>query len=59
MAKSAHLTLALEYLNEQVFIGVEFADAVYKTSVKFDLNLRDVEALEIMYDEECNFAYVV
>jgi hypothetical protein len=59
MAKRTSLTQALEHLNELVFLGTEFPDAVYKTSVKFDLTARDVEMLETLYDEDCTVAYVV
>lgn len=59
MAKRTTLTQALEHLNELVFLGTEFPDAVYKTSVKFDLDTREVDVLESLYDEDCTVAYVV
>ena len=45
---------ALIYLISLISIGQEFPDAVYKTSVKFNLNLDQVEALEAAYDFHAN-----
>lgn len=42
----------LEYLNNLTDKGVEWADAVYKTSVKFNLNAEQVSELELEYDNQ-------
>lgn len=47
-----HISEALAHLNQLIDLGAEFPDAVYSTSVAFDLNLQDVELLEMLYDEQ-------
>lgn len=43
---------SLEFLNKLIDRGVDFADAVARTTTKFDLDLDDVEELEVEYDNQ-------
>ena len=43
---------ALEFLNKLTDRGIEWADAVYHTSVKFNLNSEQVSELELEYDNQ-------
>lgn len=56
MKKRTTMTEALAHLRQLIELGAEFPDAVYSTSVAFDLRLREVELLENLYDEECLMA---
>lgn len=49
--RSTTLTQALAHLKQLIALGAEFPDAVYSTSVAFELDNRAVELLEDMYDE--------
>jgi hypothetical protein len=44
---------ALAHLQQLVELGAEFPDAVYSTSVAFELDSEAVEMLEACYDYEC------
>lgn len=48
-----NLTEALAHLKQLVSLGCEFPDAVYDTSVAFELEPLAVEILEDMYDLDC------
>ena len=44
---------ALAHLTQLIELGAEFPDAVYSTSVAFDLDRQAVEILEDCYDYQC------
>jgi hypothetical protein len=46
------LQQALAHLNQLIELGAEFPDAVYSTSVAFELDREAVEMLEGCYDYE-------
>lgn len=46
-------TEALAHLQQLIELGAEFPDAVYSTSVAFELNTTQVAALEGQYDLAC------
>ena len=48
-----NLSEALAHLKGLIALGAEFPDAVYDTSVAFELNTIDVEILELNYDNDC------
>lgn len=50
---NSHINEALAHLNQLIYLGAEFPDAVYDTTVAFELNDQDRELLEMLYDEEC------
>lgn len=45
---------ALAHLNQLIGLGCEFPQAVYDTSVAFELNAKAVSKLEEMYDNLFN-----
>jgi hypothetical protein len=47
------LSEALAHLKQLIALGCEFPDAVYDTSVAFELDPESVEMLEACYDLEC------
>ena len=47
------LSEALAHLKQLIALGCEFPDAVYDTSVAFDLDPESVEMLEACYDLDC------
>lgn len=54
MAKKqrTNMSEALAHLKGLIALGAEFPDAVYSTSVAYDLNTLDVEILELNYDNQ-------
>lgn len=50
--KRTRFTEALAHLKGLIAAGAEFSDAVYDTSVAFDMNTLEVEILEANYDLE-------
>lgn len=42
----------LEFLNKLIDRGIDFSDAIYRASVKFDLDIDGVEELEAEYDNQ-------
>lgn len=53
MKKRTRMTEALAHLRQLIDLGAEFPDAVYSTSVAFEMSAREVEMLENLYDEPC------
>ena len=51
--KRTRFTEALAHLKGLVAAGCEFPDAVYDTSVAFELNTFEVDILEANYDLDC------
>ena len=47
---------ALAHLNQLIDLGAEYPDAVYDTSVAFELDLQGVEILGMLYDEQFVYA---
>ena len=51
--KRTRFTEALAHLKQLIELGAEFPDAVYSTSVAFEMNQLEVELLEQNYDHDC------
>jgi len=51
-----NMSEALAHLNQLIDLGAEYPDAVYDTSVAFELDLQGVEILGMLYDEQFIFA---
>jgi len=51
--KRTRFTEALAHLKGLIAAGAEFPDAVYDTSVAYELNTFEVDILEANYDLEC------
>lgn len=51
--KRTRFTEALAHLKGLIAAGAEFPDAVYDTSVAFELNTFEVDILEANYDLDC------
>ena len=54
--KHTKMSEALAHLNQLIELGAEYPDAVYDTSVAFDLDLQGVEILGMLYDEQFIYA---
>lgn len=51
MKKHSTMSQALAHLRQLIELGAEFPDAVYSTSVAFELGSAEVEELERKYDQ--------
>ena len=51
--RRTRFTEALAHLKGLIAVGAEFPDAVYSTSVAFELNTFEVDILEANYDLDC------
>jgi hypothetical protein len=51
--KHTRMSEALAHLKQLIELGCEFPDAVYQTSVAFEMDTLSVEILEANYDLEC------
>lgn len=52
MKKRTTITEALAHLRQLIGLGTEFPDAVYSTSVAFELRPNELDLLEELYDQE-------
>jgi hypothetical protein len=52
MKKRTTITEALAHLRQLIGLGAEFPDAVYSTSVAFELRPNELDLLEELYDQE-------